>query len=205
LRGLARRDSQYSRAEVAAALVKASRTKVVPHHEVETALRAFGDEWTALARLHMTEVLVARAATVAWDHSLRGYDAVHLATAPCSGRTWWLSVSRSQRSITNSGKPRTFRRSAPGPTRWCRRCRRGEPFAAEPSVRSALAVAEGATSWLKRARTPLSTGSCSREKVSQDRAPVSTERRLPVVLLFLLIEIFVWFAENISTLLSAWQ
>jgi len=35
--------------------------------------------------------------------------------------------------------------------------------------------------------------------------PVSTERRLPVVLVFLLIGIFVWFAENISTFLGAWQ
>jgi len=35
--------------------------------------------------------------------------------------------------------------------------------------------------------------------------PVSTERRLPVVVVFLLIGIFVWFAENISTFLGAWQ
>lgn len=73
--------SIISRAEVAAALAKASRMKVVPHREAEAALRAFGDEWTALARLQMTEVLVERAATVAWGHGLRGYDAVHLAAA----------------------------------------------------------------------------------------------------------------------------
>lgn len=70
-----------SRAEVAAALAKASRMKVVPHREAELALRAFGDDWTALARLQMSEMLVARAAAVAWDHGLRGYDAVHLAAA----------------------------------------------------------------------------------------------------------------------------
>jgi len=73
--------SIISRAEVAAALAKASRMKVVPHREAEAALRAFGDEWTALARLQMTEMLVARAAAVAWDHGLRNYDAVHLAAA----------------------------------------------------------------------------------------------------------------------------
>ena len=35
--------------------------------------------------------------------------------------------------------------------------------------------------------------------------PVSTERRLPVVLVFVLIGTFVWFAENVSTFLGAWQ
>ncbi len=73
--------SIISRAEVAAALAKASRMQGVPRHEAEAALRAFDAEWTALARVQMSEMLVARAAVVAWDHGLRGYDAVHLATA----------------------------------------------------------------------------------------------------------------------------
>jgi uncharacterized protein len=70
-----------SRAEVAAALAKASRMKVVPRGEAEAALRAFGDEWESLVRVQMTEVLAARAAALAWDHGLRGYDSVHLAAA----------------------------------------------------------------------------------------------------------------------------
>ena len=73
--------SIISRAEVAAALAKASRMQVVLRHEAEAALSVFDAEWTALARLQMSEMLVARAAVVAWDHGLRGYDAVHLATA----------------------------------------------------------------------------------------------------------------------------
>lgn len=73
--------SIISRAEVAAALAKASRMNVVSHHEAAAALSAFDAEWTALARVQMSEMLVARAAAVAWDHGLRGYDAVHLATA----------------------------------------------------------------------------------------------------------------------------
>ena len=73
--------SIISRAEVAAALAKASRMQVVPRQEAEAALSAFDAEWTALARVQMSEMLVARAAVVAWDHRLRGYDAVHLATA----------------------------------------------------------------------------------------------------------------------------
>lgn len=35
--------------------------------------------------------------------------------------------------------------------------------------------------------------------------PVSTQRGMPLVLAFLLIGIFVWFAENIATFLGAWQ
>ncbi len=73
--------SVVSRAEVAAALAKASRMQVLTLAEAEAALHAFSGEWTALARMQMTEMLVARAAAVAWEHGLRGYDAVHLATA----------------------------------------------------------------------------------------------------------------------------
>jgi len=35
--------------------------------------------------------------------------------------------------------------------------------------------------------------------------PVATERWMPLVLAFLLIGVFVWFAENIATYLGAWQ
>ena len=73
--------SIVSRAEVAAALAKASRLQVVTRDEAEAALHAFSGEWMALARVQMTEVLAARAAVAAWEHGLRGYDAVHLATA----------------------------------------------------------------------------------------------------------------------------
>lgn len=73
--------SIVSRAEVAAALAKASRMQVVEHDAAEVALGAFNAEWTALVRVQMSEMLTARAAAVAWEHGLRGYDAVHLATA----------------------------------------------------------------------------------------------------------------------------
>jgi hypothetical protein len=35
--------------------------------------------------------------------------------------------------------------------------------------------------------------------------PVTTPRGMPLVLAFLLIGVFVWFAENIATYLGAWQ
>lgn len=70
-----------SRAEVAAALAKAARMKLVPRPEAAAALQTFNAEWESLVRLQMTEILVSRAASLAWDHGLRGYDAAHLAAA----------------------------------------------------------------------------------------------------------------------------
>ena len=43
--------------------------------------RAFAAEWHDIARIPVTEALVARAETLAWEFGLRGYDAVQLASA----------------------------------------------------------------------------------------------------------------------------
>jgi predicted nucleic acid-binding protein len=70
-----------SRAEVAAALGKAVRMGVVNREDGFANLQAFRDEWFDLVRLDITEELVTRADEYAWHFGLRGYDAVHLATA----------------------------------------------------------------------------------------------------------------------------
>lgn len=70
-----------SRAEVAAALAKAARVGLVTRDAALKALEAFNADWEHLIRLQFGEPLAARAATLAWEHGLRGYDAVHLATA----------------------------------------------------------------------------------------------------------------------------
>lgn len=70
-----------SRAEVAAALAKAKRVGLVTRQAGEKALQAFNAEWAHLIRLQLGEPLAARAAALAWEHDLRGYDAVHLAAA----------------------------------------------------------------------------------------------------------------------------
>jgi predicted nucleic acid-binding protein len=70
-----------SRPEVAAALGKAARMKLISHASATAALRAFTSEWESFVRLQMTEVLMARAAELAWEQGLRGYDATHLAAA----------------------------------------------------------------------------------------------------------------------------
>ncbi len=70
-----------SRAEVAAALAKAARIGLVAREAAGKALQAFNTDWEHLVRLQLSEPLVARAASLAWEHGLRGYDSVHLAAA----------------------------------------------------------------------------------------------------------------------------
>lgn len=70
-----------SRVEVAAALAKATRIGAVTHEAAAKALRLFNDHWETLLRLQLGEPLAARAAGLAWEHGLRGYDAVQLAAA----------------------------------------------------------------------------------------------------------------------------
>jgi uncharacterized protein len=73
--------SIISRAETAAALAKAVRVGVLKQAEAGAALEVFREDWSRLVRIQATEPLVARADTLAWEMGLRGYDAVHLASA----------------------------------------------------------------------------------------------------------------------------
>jgi len=70
-----------SRAEVAAALAKAVRTGALKYLQGLKGLAAFRKDWHDLVRVQVTENVIARADTLAWEHQLRGYDAVHLAAA----------------------------------------------------------------------------------------------------------------------------
>ncbi len=80
--------SLVSRAEVAAALAKAVRLGIVEAERGRKAQRAFARQWPDIAKIPVTEALVARAEALAWDYALRGYDAVQLASA----LTWQESV-----------------------------------------------------------------------------------------------------------------
>jgi predicted nucleic acid-binding protein len=73
--------SRISRAEVAAALAKAVRAKLLAEDAARQAQRAFAEQWPDIARIPVTEVLVSRAEVLAWEYALRGYDAVQLASA----------------------------------------------------------------------------------------------------------------------------
>ena len=73
--------STVSRAEVAAGLAKAVRASLVTKNRAWSAQRSFAGDWADLVRVPVTEALVERAEALAWDHGLRGYDAVQLASA----------------------------------------------------------------------------------------------------------------------------
>jgi predicted nucleic acid-binding protein len=68
-----------SRAEVAAALTKSVRMEVLTREEASASLQVFRNEWLDLVRVQITELVVTRADSLAWEHHLRGYDAVQLA------------------------------------------------------------------------------------------------------------------------------
>ncbi|GFP25865.1 hypothetical protein HKBW3S25_01346 [Candidatus Hakubella thermalkaliphila] len=70
-----------SRAEVAAALARSVRMSVLKEKDALASLQMFRNEWPDLVRVQITEIVVSRADTLAWEHGLRGYDAVHLAAA----------------------------------------------------------------------------------------------------------------------------
>ena len=70
-----------SRAEVAAALAKAARMDALTPEDAWASLQLFREEWSDLVQVQVTEMLITRADTFAWEHDLRGYDAVHLAAA----------------------------------------------------------------------------------------------------------------------------
>jgi len=82
--------SLVSRAEVAAALARAVRLGVLDDDGGRRAQRRFSRDWPDLVRIPVNEALVSRAEKVAWDHGLRGYDAVQLAAA----LTWQDSVGQ---------------------------------------------------------------------------------------------------------------
>lgn len=70
-----------SRAEGAAAFAKAVRVGALTAEAASASLEVFRNEWLDLVRVQVTEMVVARADALAWNHKLRGYDAVHLAAA----------------------------------------------------------------------------------------------------------------------------
>ena len=83
--------SLISRTEVAAAVAKAVRLGWLSSEAGRKAQRAFLSHWQEIARIPVTEALVSRADTLAWDYALRAYDAVQLASA----LTWQESVGTS--------------------------------------------------------------------------------------------------------------
>lgn len=68
-------------AEANAALSRTLRMKIISQGTGEEATRLLRKQWPLYLKTPMTGKTVARAAELAWDLGLRGYDAVHLASA----------------------------------------------------------------------------------------------------------------------------
>lgn len=73
--------SLITRVEVAAAIARARRMKIIASDESDAALHQFRSEWESFQRLSITENTVIRGDLLACEHDLRGYDATHLACA----------------------------------------------------------------------------------------------------------------------------
>ncbi len=69
------------RAEMAAALSKAVRVNALSATDAAVALQAFRSDWPRLVRVQASESMIGQADVLAWELGLRGYDAVHLASA----------------------------------------------------------------------------------------------------------------------------
>ena len=67
--------------ETAAALAQASRLKRITDRTHRASLRALDARWTEFALVEVDDELVRDAAALSRRHHLRGYDAVHCASA----------------------------------------------------------------------------------------------------------------------------
>jgi uncharacterized protein len=73
--------SVISRAEVIATFRKTVHVGILREQEAAKLRRTFDRGWPDLVRTRVTERLIRHASTLAWTLGLRGYDAVHLASA----------------------------------------------------------------------------------------------------------------------------
>lgn len=67
--------------EMASAIARAVRMKLVFANEAQNTWKDFLADWELLVRLDVSLQITKRAAMLAWEHGLRGYDAMHLASA----------------------------------------------------------------------------------------------------------------------------
>lgn len=73
--------SLVTRAELGASFGRAVRIGTISEMVARRLLTAFREEWPFWTKLYVLDGLVARADTYAYDFGLRGYDAIHLASA----------------------------------------------------------------------------------------------------------------------------
>jgi len=97
--------SRIAYAEARAALARARRAQRLTDASHRAAVAAFEDLWTGFAAVEVSEAVVRQAGDLAEQHALRGFDAIHLASA--------LVVQRqSSHSVSFSAWDETLMRAA---------------------------------------------------------------------------------------------
>lgn len=77
--------SRLAYVEVCAALAASRRNNDLSEPDLETALAGLDTFWASIRPLEVTEAVQLRAGRLAREHSLRGADAIHLASATAVG------------------------------------------------------------------------------------------------------------------------
>jgi predicted nucleic acid-binding protein len=67
--------------EMASVITRAIRMKLIHTDEAQATWKDFLVDWELLVRLDVSGQITKRAAALAWEHGLRGYDAMHFASA----------------------------------------------------------------------------------------------------------------------------
>ncbi len=105
--------SIVARVEATAAFAKGLRMGWIDEPTARAALAALDTDWTSLIRISLSEAMLGAAANLAWDHGLRGYDAVHLAAAlslkeRLEEDVLFASFDRQLNSVANRVKMQTW-------------------------------------------------------------------------------------------------
>lgn len=92
--------------EMASAMAQVVRMRIISENEAKTAWANFLHDWPEFIRLKCHAQLTERAGSLAWEFGLRGYDAMHLASA----LTWQetletpVCLATFDRLLWNAGK-----------------------------------------------------------------------------------------------------
>lgn len=73
--------SVIGQVESSAALSKTARVGTLEEQEAVAAWQLFKRDWRDIFQIQVTKAVLERADTFVWEYGLRGYDAVHLASA----------------------------------------------------------------------------------------------------------------------------
>ena len=85
--------SVVARAEVTGAFARAVRERLIRIDDGGLLLLRLAEHWSDFVTLDVTEEIAEHAARLAWEHGLRGFDAVHLASAIWYGEDIGLPVA----------------------------------------------------------------------------------------------------------------